>query len=542
MLKYLLPIFLAAGSSHASAQVTLTELTQSDSPLFNGLQSYQMNVSSPSSTAKQYFNQGLILFYGFNYPEALRSFKQAAKIDPNCALFEWAKAISLAEYIQSIQAPLYEEARLALQKASEKSRYASPKEKELISALAGRFEKKSGKWQLNNDKFVQHMKTLYIRYPNDPDITALYAKAYMENFDMASGMEDKIPKGNTKEVLDILEKGLKKYPNHPGINHFYLHALIACEILERGADSAQRLDGAYPGSGHLQHMPAHVYFTLGKYHDATLANLRGIEADTELFKQGGIKDPACAGYYLHNHHFLFKALMMEGRSEEALKQSRLLLTQLKSKYYPSNGYLNEVFYSVPYLLLTRFGKWDAIPNEPAPPKEFAFATGAFEYAMALSKIRNKQLPEAKQILERMERRRGDIIAKGIDHQPLAIILDIACLDIRSQIAFAKGNPKEAIDNLRTAVGLEDGLKLEMLPWYLPMRQALGDALLKINNPREAEKIFKEDLVAHPNNGWALAGLISSIKNQKRFDENDDLQNRFDEAWKYADITLTNSRL
>ncbi|HEX5624639.1 MAG TPA: hypothetical protein VFX48_01375, partial [Saprospiraceae bacterium] len=242
---------------------------ENKAPLFDGLGNLQYLITTKSPEAQKYFNQGLILSYAFNHAEAARSFYYAAKLDSTCAMCYWGFAYVLGpNYNAGMEPDNYERAYDAIQKAIAFSGRATQKEKDMIHALARRYVKEPLEIRSHLDSaYSQAMKELHVKYPDDPEIAALYAESVMDLHPWDLWDKAGQPKPWTPEIIAILEKLLKTYPEHPGVNHFYIHAVEASFDPHRGLASAKRFDdGLIPAAGHLVHMPSHIYIRTGDYH------------------------------------------------------------------------------------------------------------------------------------------------------------------------------------------------------------------------------------------------------------------------------------
>lgn len=494
-------------------------------PIFSGFQGYESQIGPSSSRARQYFDQGLVMYYGFNFLEAERSFTEAGILAPECAVCFWGKAAALDQSTSNPNDKWFKKGFAAIKRAQELSGNASVEQKGLIAALSTKYQELQKGDKKAGEHYVAALKRLFEQYPDNPDIRTLWVQAFMSKYDLSHGMRYGKPEGDTKELLAVLEAGIQQNPKHPGLLHFNIHALEACEMPEKAVGSAEALDGLVPGSGHLQHMPAHIYFDMGRYHEATLANQRSIEADRKFFEEGGLKDPDFAGFYLHTYYYLFESLVMEGRFQDAIAASRDLIQRLHSKDLLSNPYLVDVFYSVPYLLIARFGQWQEAMQEPAPAQELLYPLGCWLYMRGLAQAHLWHPDKAKVYLGRLK----SLIKKyNFKQKDLHAFLLLAELHLNAELA----NPQEAIKYLQKAVLIEDKTNLEMSPWYLPMRQVLGQAYLDAGQPIEAEKMFREDLVKYPNNGWSLFGLAQSLKDQGK--DSSQVEAAAKAAWKHAD--------
>src|SRR5687767_5264629 len=294
-------------------------------PLFGDLGNYSHPVTTKSKEAQQYFDQGLTLAYAFNHPEAARSFREAARLDPQCAMAWWGAALVLGP---NINKPMAEEdvakAWEALAKARALAPKASEKERGYIDALSKRYAETPTKDRAALDKaYADAMREVSRRYPDDLDAATLYAEALMDTMPWNYWMKDEQPKPETKEILAALEGVLKRKPDHLGACHLYIHAVEAVAP-EKALAAADTLRTLVPGAGHLVHMPAHIYLRLGLYREATLVNELAARADESYIAQCNAQGFYPATYYPHNVHFLWYTNAMEGQSRESMKAARTI--------------------------------------------------------------------------------------------------------------------------------------------------------------------------------------------------------------------------
>ncbi|RUR84552.1 hypothetical protein ACF3DV_19835 [Chlorogloeopsis fritschii PCC 9212] len=512
-------------------------------PLFDNLGNYHHPISTKSQLAQRYFDQGLILAYGFNHAEAERSFREAAKLDPNCAICNWGIALVLGS---NINAPMDDEAVSlaweALQKAVKLSKKASKQEQAYIQALTQRYSQKPTKNRKSLEiAYAKAMREVAKSYPDDLDAATLFAEALMNTMPWDYWQENGKPKPETQEVLASLESVLQKNPNHPGANHLYIHAVEAAKP-EQGIAAADRLGNLVPGAGHLVHMPSHIYIRVGRYHDAAIANQKAIAADKAYITQYHKQGLYTLGYMPHNHHFLWAAATMEGNQKLAMQAARDTAAMVDEKKMREPGYGTlQHFYSMPLYTLTRFGKWDDILAQPAPAKDLKYPTGVWHYARGTAFTAKAQFKEARQELKKLKAIAADPELEKVtirDINTTSSLLKIASEVLAGELAAKQGNYKNAIAHLKTAVTLEDKLNYdEPRPWYYPVRQSLGAILLQAHRPQEAEIAYREDLNLFPENGWSLFGLAKSLEAQGKTKEAQVVQKRFTTAWKNADFSL-----
>jgi tetratricopeptide (TPR) repeat protein len=507
--------------------------------LYEGFSGYARTVSTDSAEAQRWFNQGIQLLYGFNHDEAIRSFQKAAEIDPDCAMAWWGIAYARGLHINNPQMG-EEQSRLAYEAAQEAVRRvesASPVEQTLIRAMSQRYA-----WPVPEDRrpldeaYAAAMQRAYEEYPNDADVGALYAESLMNLQPWDLWTHDGEPKGRTLEIVDVLERTMTLDPHHPGANHFYIHAVEASPWPEKATPAAERLSALVPGSGHLVHMPSHIFIRTGRYGDAAESNKRAIDADESYFALAPEPD-FYSLYFLHNVHFLAYASMMEGNYETALAAARKIETQIPEDFLRKNVKFADGFMPTTLHVLVRFGKWEEILREPAPPKWRLLSRAEHHYARAVALANLSRVPAARRELERF-----DSVVSQMDDEwrmgnnPASSVVGIARNMAAGEIAFKSGDHEEAFRLLREAVAMEDKLVYDEPPgWMQPVRHALGALLLADGRAAEAAEVYREDLVRHPNNGWSLLGLDQALRLEGKLAEAERIASKLSLAWSRADV-------
>jgi tetratricopeptide (TPR) repeat protein len=526
-------------SPHSIAQVSPTQ----KAPLFNDLGNHHYPISTQSKQAQRYFDQGLVLAYGFNHAEAARSFKEAAKLDAKCAMCYWGLAYVLGPNINAAMAEsTVPEAWQAIQKAIELSEFASDRERAYIQALAKRYvEKPVADRKPLDIAYANAMRDVVKRYPDDLEAGTLFAEALMDTTPWDYWDEKGNPKPEGAQIMAVLESVLKRNPNHPGANHLYIHA-VEKERPELGIPAADRLMTLVPGAGHLVHMASHIYIRVGRYHDAVLSNQRGIAADDAYVAACHAQGVYQIGYMPHNHHFLWFAALMTGQSQLATEAAlHTAKVDPKMMRQPEMAGALQHFYTIPLFTYARFGQWNEILATAAPDSDLKYPNGVRHFARGLAFIAKGQLAQASQELQQLK-----AIANAPELKDIKIwgfnatsnILNIATEVLASELAAKQGQYDFAIAHLQKAVQLEDALVYtEPADWYYPTRQALGGVLLKANRPAEAEQIYREELKIYPENGWSLYGLVQSLQAQNKTKQAQAVQQQFNQAWKYADVQI-----
>ena len=511
--------------------------------LFNQLGNHSHPISTNSKLAQTYFDQGLTLAFGFNHAEASRYFNQAAQLDPDCAMCYWGIAYVLGP---NINAPMADEsipnAWEALQKATSLSKKASKKEQSYIQALAHRYTNQPLRDRSSLDlSYAKAMRSLAQEYPDDLDAATLFAEALMDTMPWDYWQQNGEPKPETVELLDTLESILQRNPNHPGANHLYIHA-VEKERPQLGIDAADRLGNLVPDSGHLVHMPSHIYIRVGRYHDAVVANQKAIQADVNYLQRPHPESIYTLGYMPHNQHFLWFGALMSGQSkiatEAAQKTAEVDLNLIRE---PDSAGALQHYYLTPLYTKVRFAQWDNILTTPAPAPDLKYPQGIWHYARGMAFIAKDEVEKANSELEELEQLKKDPSLEKIkiwSFNSTASVLEIASQELAAKIAAHSGDYDRAIAKLEKAIELEDSLVYTEPPdWYAPTRQLLGTLLMEANRPKEAEQVFRADLKIYPQNGWSLHGLAQSLVAQGKIAEAKRVRQEFEEAWQYADITL-----
>lgn len=519
-------------------------------PIANDLGSHHYSITTSEALTQRYFNQGLILAYGFNHAEAARSFQAAYQIDPECAMCYWGEALVLGP---NINAPMTAEAipiAYALaQKALALSAQATPKEQTLIKALSKRYgtDDAAGDREKLDEAYAAAMRDVAKQYPDDAVILSLLAESLMDLHPWNFWTKQGEAKPWTAEIVSTLEKALQKDASNPLANHLYIHALEASPHAERALASAGRLPALVPGSGHLVHMPAHIYIRIGRYDDAIKANQSAVKIDRGYLEHQHTESIYTFAYVPHNHHFLWSAAIKTGRRELANEAAGGAAAHVNRELLKDRAFTGTLqhFLTLPILTQALFGDWQAILMEKAPEPELLYCRGIYHYARSLALLRLGDRETAQQERALLEESIDQVAEAGLtifDLNQAATILKIAASILHGELAAAANDYQHAIAHLHKAVKLEDSLNYsEPKDWYLPPRQVLGSLLLATDKAKEAEDVYRQDLAYHPQNGWSLFGLMSSLRDQGKQSDADSVRRQFEEIWRDADVTLTDTK-
>jgi tetratricopeptide (TPR) repeat protein len=511
---------------------------------YDGFGNYQRPVQTASPEAQQWFNQGIQLLYGFNHDEAIRSFRRAAEADPQCAMAWWGISYAHGLHINNPEMTEQQSRQgyLAAQEAMQHIQNAPPPEQALIRAVAKRYA-----WPAPEDRraldeaYAAAMGEGWRDFPDDADIGALYAESLMNLQPWDLWTHDGQPKGRAEEIVAVLEQVLKLDQNHPGANHFYIHAVEASSTPERATAAAERLGDLVPGSGHLVHMPAHIYVRTGRWADAADANERAIAVDRAYFAVAPEPEFYLL-YFVHNLHFLAYASMMEGRYDSAMKAARQLESDVPEQFLRGYVKLADGLMPTGLHVMVRFGRWEDILREPQPPEFRLISRVMWHYARGVALSAMNRPREARAELAAFDRISTQITDDWMVMQNSAVdVLPIARHMLEGEVLFREGRQDEAFSLLRKAVAMEEALVYDEPPgWMQPVRHALGALLMAAQRAEEAERVYREDLERHPHNGWALVGLEKAMRAQGHDGEADALKPRLEQAFARADVSPTSS--
>ena len=514
-------------------------------PLFAGMGDHHRAITTNSKQAQRYFDQGLIFTFSFNHDEAIRSYTQAAQLDPKCAIAWWGVALCNGPHINNpkMDPDHVKAAWTALQRAQALREYASPVEQALIDALSHRYSDDPNGDRAPLDKsYADAMKSVYDRFPGDTDVATLYAESLMDLRPWDLWSHDGQPRPETPIVISVLEGVMKADPNHPGANHLYIHAVEASPHPERAVAAADRLRTLVPSAGHMVHMPAHIDIRVGQWAQAAKQNQDAIAAD-KAYRAISPKQGFYHIYMAHNNQFLSFANMMRGRRAEAMTAMRNMIAGVPKEFIENMGPAIDGYLVIQYECPMRFGMWDEILKEPAPPPNLPIMNAFWHYSRAVAMAAKGNVDEA--IAEQA------VFHKAVDAVPsdakMAInpahkVLTLADHALNGEIAYRRGDIDKAVTELNEAVRIEDELMyMEPPDWLVPSRHALGAVLVSAGRMGEAERVYRADLKYWPENGWSLYGLWKCL-DARHDPEAASVKARFDKVWKGSDTSLKSTCL
>jgi len=511
---------------------------------YEGFGDYSKKITTDSREAQGWFDQGLQLMYGFNHDEAIRSFEKAAEVDPSAAMAWWGVA-----YCQGINIndPMMSEERS--RRAREAADLAiaalddeTAMERAIVHAVSARYEFPPPEDRNGLDvAYADAMGDVYTDFSHDGDVGALYAESLMNLQPWDYWTVEGEPKGRITEVVGVLERVIREHPDHAGAKHFYIHAVEASKNPDRAVAAAEDLIDMVPGSGHLVHMPSHIFIRVGRYGDAAASNIIAIEADRAYFADA--PEPGLyAMYYGHNLHFLSFASMMSGNYEQAMQAARDIEAEIpEAALREYAGLIDGIMPNTLHVMI-RFGKWEEILEEPDYADYRLMSRATWAYARSVANSALGRTEQARVEMAEFERRVSLVPDEWyVMNNPVGNILPIARAMMRGELLYREGKKEEAFAIMREGIAIEDKLIYDEPPaWMLPVRHALGALLVESGEYSEAEKLYREDLEKNRGNGWALVGLRESLIGQKKMSEAMGLDDRIAEAFASADTVVESS--
>lgn len=484
-------------------------------PLYPGVGNIRFAVSTRSPAAQAYFNQGLAFAYGFNHAAAIASFKQAQRLDPACAMCWWGEALA---HGPNINAPMDEAANAsaltAIGRAAEMARSATPLEQTLIAAMVKRYSADPGADRAALDSaYADAMLAAAAAHAGNDDVALLAAEAAMDTSPWNYWQADRrTPNPRIGEAVRLVEATLARSPDHPQAAHLYIH------LMENGPDpgkaeaAADRLAKPLaPTAGHLVHMPAHIYYRLGRWRDSIKANIAAARADEAWIRQSDDRGLVRYGYYPHNVHFIVTSAQMAGDLRTAMDEAARLSSILDPETSSRIAWIQAIG-AAPYFSAAQFARPATILAMPPADPRLPYVAGMRHYARAVARAQQRDRTGFEQEMAALKEIRASpalqpMIDQGV---PARDLLAIAETVARGRLASALGRRAEAVGYFQQAAAQQAKVPYMEPPfWYFPVQQSLGAALYQAGRYDDARQAFEAALVEAPNNGWALYGLAAT---------------------------------
>ena len=551
--------FLITGCTPAPPEadpITEDVTTEPLAVLIGSTGTYGRVISTDSTLAQQFFDQGLRLTWGYAFPEAVASFQEAIRHDPDHPMLYWGLALSLGPNPNSRAGGLPDDpqgaARQAISQGMQYLDNGNEAERAFVETLSIRFDSDAIPDRDERDQaYLAAARELFERYPNDPDAGSLLGDAYMIT---RPGRfywdEDGGPIRGTAEAKATLETVMAVRPDHPGANHLYIHLLESSNMPEEALPAADRLAALMPGAGHIVHMPSHIYVRVGQHTKSVEHNQRSADADAEFLTIWGDRDfPKTGTYFLsaenhrrHAYDFIRYSAAIQGNYDRAV-EAATNAREHEPQERIQRGAANKTI-ATRWLVKKMFGRWNELLEEDRVMEGSPYLDGMWYYTQGSGQVGRGDLEAAEQSLEHIVAIANDPASATIRRNAnyVSELMEIAAFALEGEIMESRSDLDGAITNYQAAIEIEDTLAYTEPPdWAQPVRQYLGAALLDADRPEDAEAVYRQDLIENRNNGWSLFGLWQSLEIQGRIAEAAEARADFETAWEHSDVELERSR-
>lgn len=526
------------GSMRAKLMVAAAVVTNEPAPsirLYDGLGQVHLPITTTVPLAQRYFNQGLGFAYGFNHDAAISSFREAQRLDPNCAMCFWGEAMAHGPNINAPMDPDANARAVGLARyAHWLARNATPVEKALTAAMIHRYSSvpDAGRTVLD-EAYADAMLAAAAAHATNDDVALLAAEAAMDTRPWDYWKPDKSPHPRIGEAVQLVETVLARNAAHPQAAHLYIHLMENGPDPKRAEASADRLAAPLaPTAGHLVHMPAHIYYRLGRWEDSIRVNVDAAHSDEAWLKGSDDNGLYRYGYYPHNVHFIVASAQMAGDMPTALREARKLDQILDAGTSSKIAWIQAV-HAAPYFAAAQFAAPAQILKMAAPDPRLHYAVAMRHYARAVARANQRNRAGFNGEIERLRTMRETLDWKPMVDQavPAPDLLELAERVARGRWAYANGRFDDAARIYRQAITIEDRIPYMEPPyWYYPVHQSLGAALYRAGRHEESVEAFTAALARTPNNGWALYGLASAERALGRGDRAAAAEKALDRLW------------
>lgn len=531
----------------------MPKLLAQDEPLaimIPGGGTYSMPISTDNAEAQAFFDQGLRMAWSFYFPESIASYQEASRLDPDHPMPYWGIAHAAGPNPNSRYAGMPDDPQGAgldaIRTALELANNGTQKERDMINALFVLYNKDAIPDDRERDfAYLDAMRDLHAQYPDDADIASVFAESYMNTTRWDYWNLDGSAKPGTAEARAALEAAMTSEHDHPGANHLYIHLMEAGPEPELAMPAAQKLEGTVPISGHMVHMPGHIYLRVGEYEKAVRTNERSQIVDDQFAEIWGDTNFPMIGTYplshkIHKPHaldFVRYANMLQGNYEGASTAAAQNAGNRSVKTIAHEWMMDKVF-----------GQWDKIHAENAENAAAAnnpYLKGMWSYVMGSAHVARGHMGPAQAELQNIRDQiaADDVDDHGVGPTPASHVLNLAMHALLGEIEEANGNHDAAILHYGHAVEYYDNLNYTEPPdWSQSVRLYLGAVLIDAGRPAEAEAVYRKDLEWNQQNGWATFGLYQALEAQGKTAEAELVKRQFDGLWRNADVELTRSRI
>lgn len=516
---------------------------------------YSKPISTDNTEAQAFFDQGLRMAWSFYFPESIASYQEASRLDPDHPMPYWGLAHAAGPNPNSRYANMPDDPQgaglAAIRTALELANNGNQRERDMINALFVLYNKDAIPDDRQRDfAYRDAMRELHNKYPDDPDIASVFAESYMNTTRWDYWNLDGSAKPGTDEAKAALEAAMTVEHDHPGANHLYIHLMEASSEPELAMPAAQKLEGTVPISGHMVHMPGHIYLRVGEYEKAIDINERSQIVDLQFAEIWGETNFPTIGTYPLSHRshsahaldFVRYANYLQGNYAASVEAA--VRNAANSNPMDRRG---QKTIAHTFIVDKIFGQWDKIHADNAKNSEQTspYLKGMWSYVMGSAHLAKGHMAPAEAELANIRTAIAapDVNDYGVSPTPASHVLTLAMHALMGEIEEAKGNLDSAVAHYGQAIELQDNLNYTEPPdWSQSIRLYQGAALLKAGRAAEAEAVYRKDLEWNQQNGWTTFGLAQALRAQGKIQDAIIAERQFQSLWRNADVTLERSRL
>ena len=480
-------------------------------PLLAGIPRTQLPAGKLEGDARRYFDQGMLLAYGFNHVGAIRSFREARRRDPACVMCWWGEALANGPNINAGMDDANNRAALAaLDQAKAALPSVSPEERALIEAQLLRYSAAPGSDRAALDiAYADAMLVAAARFPANDDIAILAVEAAMNTSPWNYGTPEKTPlTDRIAKAIALVEQVMARNPDHPQAAHVYIHLMEATRPGKAEAAADRLVDKAPAMLGHLVHMPSHIYYRTGRYADSMKANILAARADEDYLSLVGDDALYRYGYYPHNVHFLLTSAQMVGDMRTVMAETKRLRAILDTDTARGLPWVQAI-HAAPAFALAQYARPAEILAGTQQPSDLAYVEAMRHYARAIAYAelrKDKDFAAEIAAMRELEQSPAVTAMVGLGF-PAPDVIRLEMLVAEGRQAHWRGEPKKAVALFEQAEKIEATIPYNEPPiWYFPVAQSRGAALYSARRYEDARAAFRKALFEAPNDGWALYGL------------------------------------
>ena len=546
--------FIAAATTLVTSAISVAQ----DEPLavmVPGGGTYSRSITTDSAQAQAFFDQGLRMAWSFYFPESIASYQEAARLDPDSPMPHFGIAHAAGPNPNSRYAQMPDDPQgaglAAIRRAMDLADNGTQRERDMINSLFVLYNKDAIPDRVERDfAFLDSMRQLHAKYPDDADIATIFGEGYMNTTRWDYWEADGTAKVGTEEGKAALEAAMALEHDHPGANHLYIHLMEGSGQPELAMPAAQKLESIVPISGHMVHMPGHIYLRVGEYEKAIDINERSQVVDKQFAEIWGDTNFPMIGTYplshkIHAPHaldFVRYANMLQGNYAATADASSRGAGNVGDDAAITSGQ-KRIAHN--WIVDKVFGKYDRIHVAEQSHSGTPYLDGMWSYVKGSAHASKGHIDLAKAEVANIQVQMGDdnVDDTGVGPTPASHVLSLAMHALLGEIEEAQGNLDGAILHYGHAIEFQDNLNYTEPPdWSQSMRLYLGAALLEKGDAAEAEKVYMKDLEWNQQNGWSTFGLYQSVEAQGREQEAIVIKRQFESLWRNADVVLERSRL